>query len=91
MGLGTLGVMHNGSINFINDIISLVTTKIANRQAPSGLVSPDCRISQQNLAHKHKHRHTHTRSCTNIKYALSLTRTSAQRGSGQVDATEMGM
>lgn len=81
MGLGTLGAMHIGSINFINNIISSVTKKTANRQAPSGPVSPDRRISQRNLTHAHTNAYTHryTRRAVQISRALTLTRMSAPR------------
>lgn len=79
--------MHIGSINFINSIISPVTTKTANRQAPSGPVSPDSGISQRNLAHARTHKlshiHTHaavyTRMAVQIFIALAPVRPSAHR------------
>lgn len=92
MGLGTLGAMHIGSINFINNIISAVTTKTTNCQAPSGPVSLDRRISQRNLAHKHKRTHTalharlHKQRRAHIQRAHFDTHGGTQRRLSQVDA-----
>lgn len=74
--------MHIGSINFINNIISPVTTKTANRQAPSGPVSPDSGISQRNLMHTNtsgraRTRAVYTRMAVQIFIALALIRSSA--------------
>lgn len=93
MGMGTLGALHIGSINFINNIISSVTTKTANRQAPSGPVSLDSGISQRNLAHKHERVHTllHMHGRANIHCTRFDTHERTHRRLSQVNATEIGL
>lgn len=91
MGMGTRGAMHIGSISFINNIMGSVTTKTANRQAPSGPVSPDSGISQRNLAHRHECAHTllHTHGRANIHCTRFDTHERTHGRSSQVNASEI--